>query len=152
MRVEDRLVELGIALQASFPPIGSFVNTVRYGEVLVLGGQVPWEPPDRLVVGKLGQDLDVEQGRQAARLAAMNALSSIREALGGFDQVRQIVHLRGVVNTTPDFMEHTRVIDAASDAFVDVFGDIGRHARLAVGVSSLPADMALEIEVLVHVA
>jgi enamine deaminase RidA (YjgF/YER057c/UK114 family) len=148
--VDRRLKELGIVLGPPFPPVGSYVNSVHVGDQLVLGGQVPWEPPDRIVLGRLGQDLDVEQGREAARLAALNALNAIAEALGGLDEVRRVISLRGVVNATADFTEHTRVIDAASDVFVDVFGERGRHARLAVGVSSLPANMALEIELVLQ--
>jgi enamine deaminase RidA (YjgF/YER057c/UK114 family) len=148
--VDARLSELGIVVAAPFPPVGSYVNSVRVGDQLVLGGQVPWEPPDRIVQGRLGRDLDVEQGRRAARLAALNALNGISEALDGLGDVRRIVSLRGVVNATEDFTEHTRVIDAASDVFVAVFGERGRHARLAVGVSSLPANLALEIELVVQ--
>ena len=147
---DARLAELGIALAAPFPPVGSYVNWVRVGDQLVLGGQVPWDPPDRIVQGRLGQDLSVEQGRAAARFAALNALNGINEALGGLDDVRRIVSLRGVVNASSDFTEHTQVIDAASDVFLSVFGENGRHARLAIGVSSLPANMALEIELVVQ--
>ncbi len=148
---EARVAALGITLPPPFPPVGSYVNHVRVGDQLVLGGQVPWDPPDRVVVGRLGQDLDLEQGREAARLSAINALSSIREALGSLDDVAGFVSVRGVVNATPEFTAHTQVVDAASDVFLDVFGDRGRHARLAVGVASLPANMALEIELTVLV-
>ena len=151
MSADRRLAELGIELADPFPPAGSYINAVRTGNLLVLGGHIPWDPPDRLVLGKLGADLDVAAGRAAARLAALSALSSIRHELGTLDAVRRIVSLRGVVNSTPDFAAHTQVIDAASDVFVDVFGDAGRHARLAVGVASLPVNLALEIELLVEV-
>ena len=151
MGAQAQLEARGIVLPQPFPPVGSYVDHVRVGDQLVLGGQVPWSPPDRIVQGRLGADLDVEQGREAAHLAAVNALSAIAEALGGLKAVRRIVSLRGVVNATPDFTEHTRVIDAASDVFVGVFGERGRHARLAFGVSSLPANLALEIELVVQV-
>jgi enamine deaminase RidA (YjgF/YER057c/UK114 family) len=151
MSAEQRVVELDLHLPSPFPPVGSYVNYVVVGDLLVLGGQVPWEPPDRLVLGRLGEDLDVEQGREAARLAGLNALASIREALGTLDRVVRVVSLRGVVNATPTFTAHTQVVDAASDVLVAVFGDAGRHARLAFGVSSLPANMALEIELTIHV-
>ena len=150
MDADQRLSAMGIVLPPPFPPVGAYVNHVRTGDQLVLGGQVPWDPPDRLVQGRLGDDLDVEQGREAARLAALNALASIREALGGLDEVDRIVSLRGVVNATSDFTEHTQVIDAASQVFVDLFGERGRHARLAFGVCSLPANLALEIELVVQ--
>ncbi len=151
MSAEQRLAELGIMLADPFPPAGSYVNAVCTGDLLVLGGHIPWDPPDRVVLGKLGDALDVGAGRAAARLAAISALSTLRHELGSLDAVRQIVSLRGVVNATPDFVAHTQVIDGASDVLIDVFGAAGRHARLAVGVSSLPVDLALEIELLVEV-
>jgi enamine deaminase RidA (YjgF/YER057c/UK114 family) len=101
MSAEQRVAELGLHLPSPFPPVGSYVNHVLVGDLLVLGGQVPWEPPDRVVLGRLGEDLDVEQGREAARLAGLNALASIREALGTLDRVVRVVSLRGVVNATP---------------------------------------------------
>ena len=149
---EARVVDLGIELPPPFPPAGEYVNAVRSGDLLILGGHIPFSPPETLVLGKLGADLDIEAGRRAARFAAISALATIRSALGTLDAVKQIVSVRGVVNATPDFMSHTQVIDGASEVFVDVFGDAGRHTRLAVGVSSLPANLALEIELTVEVA
>lgn len=146
MSAEARLAELGITLPPAFPPAGQYVNAVRAGDLVVLGGHVPWDPPDRVVLGRLGEDLDVDQGREAARLAALSALRTLRDELGTLDAVRRIVSVRGVVNAVPAFTAHTQVIDGASEVFVDVFGDAGRHARLAVGVSSLPVNLALEIE------
>ena len=143
---EARLQELGIELPPPFPPAGEYVNAVKAGELLILGGHIPFSPPETLVLGTLGADLDIEAGRRAARFAAVNALATIRSTLGTLDAVKQVVSLRGVVNATPDFTGHTQVIDGASEVFVEVFGDAGRHARLAVGVCSLPANLALEIE------
>jgi enamine deaminase RidA (YjgF/YER057c/UK114 family) len=149
---ERRLAELGIELPAPFPPAGQYINAVRTGDLLVLGGHVPFNPPQTIVFGKLGQDLDVDAGREAARFAAISALATIRSELGTLDAVSRIVLVRGVVNAAPDFIGHTQVIDGASEVFIDVFGDAGRHARLAVGVSSLPANIALEIEVTAEVS
>ena len=149
---EVRLRELGIELPAPFPPAGEYVNAVRTGDLLILGGHIPFSPPETLVLGKLGADLDVDEGRRAARFAAINALATLRSVLGTLDAVTQIVSVRGVVNAAPDFIGHTQVIDGASAVFVDVFGDAGRHARLAVGVASLPANLALEIELTAEVA
>jgi enamine deaminase RidA (YjgF/YER057c/UK114 family) len=149
---EARLAELGITLPEPFPPAGLYVNAVRTGDLLILGGHVPFEPPETLILGRLGAELDVEEGRRAARIAAVSALASIRAALGSLDRVAQIVSLRGVVNAAPGFTAHTQVIDAASQVLLDVFGeDAGRHARLAVGVGSLPVNLALEIELIVEV-
>lgn len=149
---ELRLSDLGIELPPPFPPAGEYVNAVRTGDLLVLGGHIPFSPPETIVLGKLGADLDVQAGRRAARYAAISALATIRSVLGTLDAVKQVVSLRGVVNATTDFAEHTQVIDGASEVFVEVFGDAGRHTRLAVGVSSLPANLALEIEVTLEVA
>jgi len=150
--VEARLRELAIDLPAPFPSAGEYVNAVRSGDLLILGGHIPFSPPDTIVLGKLGADLDVEDGRRAARFAAISALATIRSTLGSLDAVSHVVSVRGVVNATPDFTMHTQVIDGASEIFVAVFGEAGRHARLAVGVSSLPANLALEIELTVEAA
>lgn len=152
MSADARLVELGIELTDPFPPAGEYINAVRTGDLLILGGHIPFSPPQTVVFGTLGADLDIDAGRQAARFAAISALATIRSELGTLDAVKRIVLVRGVVNAAPDFIGHTQVIDAASEVFVNVFGDAGRHARLAVGVSSLPANIALEIEVTVEVA
>jgi len=149
---EGRLTALGIELPDPFPPAGVYINAVRTGDLLILGGHVPFSPPQTIVLGKLGADLDVDAGREAARFAAISALATIRSELGTLDAVKRILLVRGVVNAAPDFIGHTQVIDGASEVFVEVFGDAGRHARLAVGVSSLPANIALEIEVTVEVA
>jgi enamine deaminase RidA (YjgF/YER057c/UK114 family) len=149
---EGRLTALGIELPDPFPPAGEYINAVRTGDLLILGGHVPFNPPQTIVLGKLGADLDVDAGREAARFAAISALATIRSELGTLDAVKRILLVRGVVNAAPDFIGHTQVIDGASEVFVEVFGDAGRHARLAVGVSSLPANIALEIEVTVEVA
>jgi enamine deaminase RidA (YjgF/YER057c/UK114 family) len=149
---EARVADLGLEIPSPFPPAGTYVNAVRTGDLLVLGGHVPIDAANQVVFGRLGADLDVEAGRHAARLAALSSLASMRDALGDLDRVRRIVSVRCVVNAAPDFIGHTQVADGASDLFVEVFGDAGRHARLAVGVSSLPVNLALEIEVLVEVA
>ena len=152
MSADARLAELGIELPDPFPPAGEYINAVRTGDLLILGGHIPFSPRQTVVFGKLGTDLDVDAGREAARFAAITALATIRSELGTLNAVKQIVLVRGVVNSAPDFIGHTQVIDGASEVFVNVFGDAGRHARLAVGVSSLPANIALEIEVTVEVA
>ena len=151
MSAEGRLAALGIELPDPFPPAGEYINAVRTGDLLILGGHVPFNPPQTIVLGKLGADLDVDAGREAARFAAVSALATIRSELGTLDSVKRILLVRGVVNAAPDFIGHTQVIDGASEVFVEVFGDAGRHARLAVGVSSLPANIALEIELTVEV-
>jgi enamine deaminase RidA (YjgF/YER057c/UK114 family) len=127
------------------------VNAVRSGNLLFLAGHVPYRPGGALVIGKLGAGMEIPEGKEAARLAALGVLATLREELGTLDRVARIVNLNGLVNSTPEFVAHTLVINGASDLLVEVFGDAGQHARLAVGVPSLPAGMALEIQVTVEV-
>jgi len=151
MSAEARVAELGLEVPAPFKPAGQYLNAVRSGNLLFLAGHVPYRGDGSIVRGRLGADLDVKPGYEAGRLAALGALATLREALGSLDKVARIVRVYGVVNSTPDFMLHTRVIDGASDLLVEVFGEAGRHARLAVGVSSLPAGLALEIDLVAEV-
>jgi enamine deaminase RidA (YjgF/YER057c/UK114 family) len=148
---EERLAQSSIDLPAALPAFGQYVPAVRHGGQLWLGGHFGTGPDGSLMVGRCGQDVDVPTARAAARSAAINLLATTREALGALDAVRQVVQVYGVVNATPDFDQHTGVIDAASDVLVEVFGEAGRHTRLAVGVSSLPANMVLEIQALLVV-
>jgi enamine deaminase RidA (YjgF/YER057c/UK114 family) len=143
-----RVAELGIDLGSPFPSFGTYVMAVRSGSQLVTAGHVPIGP-DGLVTGKLGGSLSVEDGRAAARLAAISLLATLLAELGDLREVRQFVSVLATVNAVPEFTEHTAVADGASDLFVEVFGDAGRHARLAVGVGSLPADMAIEVQAVV---
>lgn len=149
--VEERLRELGLELPAVLPPAGNFVHAVRAGDMLYLGGAVPVRADNTAIQGRLGAELDVAAGYEAARVCALRALATVREELGTLDRVRRIVKLNGVVNATSDFMLHTQVMNGASDLLVELFGDAGKHARLAVGVSSLPFNIALEIELTIEV-
>jgi len=152
LSAEAKVTELGLEIPAPFKPAGTYVNAVRSGNLLFLAGHVPYRSGGAIVLGKLGIDLDVAAGYEASRLAALGVLATLRDELGTLDRVVRIVKLYGVVNSAPDFMAHTRVIDGASDLLVEVFGDAGRHARVAVGVASLPAGMALEIDVIIEVS
>ena len=148
---EERIAALGIVLLEVRPPAGTFVHAVRSGSMLYFGGSVPIRADGSVVFGRLGDDLDTAAGCAAARDAALVALAAMRAELGSLDRVRRIVRLYGVVNCTAEFREHTLVINGASDLLVEVFGDAGRHARLAVGVNSLPWNIALEVEVTAEV-
>jgi enamine deaminase RidA (YjgF/YER057c/UK114 family) len=143
---EHRLAQSGIELPAALPPFGQYVPAVRHGSHLWVGGHFGTSRDGAVDVGRCGQDVSTAAAREAARSAAMNLLATVRQTLGSLDHVEQVTHVYGVVNATPDFTEHTTVIDAASDVLVEVFGDAGRHTRLAVGVSSLPANLVLEIQ------
>jgi enamine deaminase RidA (YjgF/YER057c/UK114 family) len=146
-----RLAALGLTLPPAPPSAGTYVNAVRTGLLVFLAGHVPFRADGSVVMGKLGRDLDTAAGYEAARRAGLGALATLAAELGSLDRVRRIVRVLGTVNATPEFVEHTQVVNGASDLFVAVFGDAGRHARLAVGVASLPYDIALEIEVIAEV-
>lgn len=143
---EARLKSAGIELPDPLPAFGQYVPTVLVRDVLWVGGHFGIRPDGTLHTGRCGEDTTAEEARSAAGSAAINMLATIRGALGSLDRVKQVVRVYGVVNATPEFVEHTSVIDAASDVLVEVFGEAGRHSRLAVGVSSLPANLTLEIE------
>ena len=144
---EERLKATGIELPPPLPAFGQYVPAVLARDVLWVGGHFGTRPDGTLHTGRCGEDTTADEAREAARSAAINMLATIRDALGSLDRVEQVVRVYGVVNAMPQFVEHTSVIDAASDVFVEVFGEAGRHSRLAVGVSSLPANLTLEIEV-----
>ena len=153
MSAEARVTELGLEIPLEpFKPAGQYVNATRSGNLLFVGGQVPAKPDGSIVRGKLGADMDVNAGYETARLAALNALATLRAELGSLDKVVRILRVYGVVNSTPEFMLHTQVINGASDLLVQVFGDAGKHARLAVGYASLPFKMCLEVELIAEVA
>lgn len=147
----DRLRALGLDLVTPPTPIGNFRNFVRCGSLLFISGQGPLEADGTLHKGKVGRDVDVATAYQHARLTGLNLLSVVSEGIGDLGQVKQIVKLLGFVNAIPEFADHPKVINGCSDLFVDVFGDIGIHARSAIGVGSLPNNITVEIEAIVEI-
>ena len=150
MGVEEKLKELGLELPPPATPMANYVPAVRSGNLVFLSGHGPVEK-DRIIRGKLGRDLTVEEGYQAARIVAIGLLGSLKGVVGNLDKVRRIVKLLGMVNCEPTFLEHPKVVNGASDLLVEVFGDRGRHARSAVGMNALPVDIAVEIEMIAEV-
>ncbi len=147
MNIDDRLKELGIELPIPSAPGANYVPYVWTGDLLFLTGQLSQWNGERRFIGKLGREFGVEEGRQAARLCALNLIAHVRAALGGdLDRVVRCVRLAGFVNSVPEFVSQSQVMNGASDLFVEVFGEAGRHARMAVGVSALPYDVAVEVE------
>lgn len=152
MKVEAKLAELGLQLPSPPPPIANYVRAVRVGNLLFVSGHGPSRDGKYLFVGKVGKDLTVEDGYNAAQLVCLNCLASVREALGDLDRVKRVVKLLGMVNSAPDFGQQPEVINGASDLLVQLYGDAGRHARSAVGMGALPRGIAVEIEMIVEVA
>lgn len=145
--LEQRLQKLGIEVPPPVIPGANFVPTKRVGNLLYVSGQVPVLGGVDRYVGKLGTEVSLEDGQAAARLCAVNILSQVNQAVGGdFDQVVGCVRLGGFVNASPDFKDHPKVLNGASDLMFAVLGDAGRHTRAAVGCNSLPRNVAVEVD------
>ena len=151
-RVEDKLKQMGITLPESPAPIANYVPAVRTGNLLYLSGVGPAARPDGTSPrGKLGKDLTLEEGYEAARLVGINLLARLKAELGDLDRVKRVVKLLSMVNVTPDFTQPPAVANGCSDLLVELFGERGRHARSAVGMNSLPNNIPVEIEMIVEV-
>jgi enamine deaminase RidA (YjgF/YER057c/UK114 family) len=148
---EDRLAELGIELPPPPQPLASYVPVAITGGLAFVSGQVPLVEGKPLWSGKLGDGLDVATGAEAARRCALQALSALRSELGSLDRVKRIVRLGVFVASAPGFTDQPKVANGASDLLAEVFGDSGRHARAAVGVSELPLGAPVEVEMLAEV-
>ena len=153
MQAEQRLKELGITLPQVGNPIGNYVHAKRVGNLLYLSGKGPPEGADgKMPKGKLGGGMSIDDGYRHARQVGLVLIAAMKDALGGdLDRVEGIVKVLGMVNAVPDFEDHPKVVNGCSDLFVEVFGERGQHARSAVGMSSLPGGIAVEIEVIVAV-
>lgn len=148
---ETNLKEKGIVLTPPSSPIANYVNAVRVGNLLFLAGKGPLKADNTYITGKVGKDLTIEQGYEAARLTAISHLAVLKSELGSLNKVKRIVKVLGMVNCTEDFVDQPKVINGYSDLMVEIFGDKGKHARSAVGMCALPFNMALEIEVIVEI-
>ncbi len=147
---EARLKELGIELKTPGTPVANYVHAVRSGTLLFLAGKGPKKADGKNIVGKLGADLTIEEGFEAARLAGINQIAVLKSELGNLNKVKRIVKVNGMVNAIPEFTDQSKVINGYSDLMVAVFGERGKHARAAVGMGSLPGNMAVEVEMIVE--
>ena len=152
MSFERRLAELGIGLPPPPKPVANYVPAVRAGELVFLSGVIPSRDGKLLYVGKLGRELSVEQGYDAAKATVLNALAILRGEIGTLDNLKRIVRLVGHVASAEGFVQHPAVINGASDLLVQIFGDAGRHARVALGAAELPMNAPVELELIVQVA
>ncbi|MGF1623864.1 MAG: RidA family protein [Alphaproteobacteria bacterium] len=145
--VEERLRALGIELSAAPAPAANYVPYQVAGDLLIVSGQLPMRDGAVAIKGKLGADVSLEDGQAAARLCMVNVFAQVKAACGGdLDRIDQCLRLGGFVNCTPEFTDQPKVINGASDLAVDVLGEAGKHARAAVGASSLPLGAAVEVE------
>ena len=151
MQIETKLKEMGIELPQAATPVANYVPAVRTGNLVFLSGHGPFKEDSSLITGKVGSDLTTDQGYEAARRIAIGLLGSLKAEIGDLDKVKRIVKLLGLVNCTSNFADQPSVINGASDFFVEVFGDKGKHARSAVGTNALPFNIAVEIEMIIEV-
>ena len=151
MKVEAKIEEMGLKLPTPATPVANYVPAVRTGNLVFLSGHGPVREDGSQITGKLGSDLNVEEGYEAAKRVAIGLLGSLKGLIGDLDKVTRIVKLLGMVNCDSTFKDQPQVINGASDFLVEVFGDKGKHARSAVGMSSLPFDIAVEIVMIVEV-
>ncbi|WP_353719080.1 RidA family protein [Dyadobacter sp. 676] len=149
--VEKKLAGLGITLPKLNPSKGNLLRAVRVGNLVYLSGHGPDKPGGGQILGKVGDDLTVEQGKEAAKLCGIALLASLKHEIGDLNKVKRIVKVLGLVNSTPTLTQQPQVINGFTDFMVEVFGESGKHARSAIGVASLPSGIAVEIEMIVEV-
>jgi len=150
--IDKRLAELGIVLPTPAKPIANYVPWVRTGNLVYISGQGAMKDGKLEYTGRVGDTLSIDDAIASARLTAINIIAHVRDACGGdLDRMKRVVKLLGLVNCTPAFGDHPKVINGASDLMVEVFGDKGRHARSAVGAPSLPFGLSVEVEAIVEI-
>lgn len=148
---EQQIEKLGLQLPPVSKPIANYVKYVRTGNLLFLAGHGPTKADGTNITGKVGKDLTIEQGYEAAKITALSLIATLKDALGNLSRVKRIVKVNGYVNCLPDFTDQPKVINGCSDLLVAVFGEKGKHARAAMGMVALPANIAVEIELVVEV-
>jgi len=151
MNIDARLKELGIELPTPATPVANYVPAVRTGNLVFLSGQGPRKPDGAMITGRLGDDMSIDDGYQAARTVGIGLLASLKTHIGNLDRVTRVVKLLAMVNSTPDFGEQPQVANGVSDLLVEVFGERGKHARSAVGMVGLPGGIPVEVEMIVEV-
>lgn len=151
MSAESRLKELGIMLPPPPSPMGAYVPATRTGSLIFMSGVLPMVDGKLAFSGKLGSDLSIEEGYNAAKISCINALSILKSELGSLEYVKRIVKVTGYVASTPDFYDQAKVVNGASELLAEVFSESGRHARAAVGCPSLPVNTPVEIEMIVEI-
>ncbi len=151
MQIEQRLEELGLTLPSVPTPVANYVPSVQSGNLLFLSGHGPGQGEGKIYKGKLGDDLAIEDGYASAKQVALGLISTLKNTLGDLDRVKRIVKLTGFVNSALGFIDQPKVVNGASDLFVEVFGEKGRHARSAVGMVELPGGIPVEVELIVEI-
>lgn len=149
--IEEKLCALGITLPSPPKPAGSYIPVVRTGNLVFVSGQIPISNDKVIYSGKVTKDLSIDDAQKAARLCVINALAQLKSEFGDLDKISKIVRVSGFVNSPPEFTEQPKVINGASDLLFEIFEKTGQHTRIAVGVSSLPLNSAVEIDLIVEI-
>lgn len=152
MSPEDKLKELGIELPEVQKPLGSYVPCVQTGNLLFLSGILPLKHGTIMRSGRVGEYISIEDAREDAKIALINALSLLKAHIGSLERVKRCIKVTGYIASSPDFTEQPKILNAASDLLFEIFGESGRHARVAVGVSVLPLNAPVEIDFIFEVA
>ena len=147
--IEEKLTSLGIKLPTPPTPAGSYVPAIKTGNLLFISGQIPMEEGKVIFTGKVTND-NLETAQKSAKMCAINLLAQIKRELGSLDKVTKVVRLSGFINSDAEFYQHPKVINAASDLFFEIFGDKGKHSRIAVGVACLPLNSMTEIDAVIE--
>ncbi|NDB52337.1 MAG: RidA family protein [Nitrosopumilaceae archaeon] len=150
--IEDKLKQLGIVLPTPPKPAGSYIPVVITGNLAFVSGQIPMQDGKVLYTGKVPSEKSIEEAQAAAKICAINLLAQLKANLGNLDRITKIVRVSGFVNSTAEFSEQPKIINAASDLFFEIFGEKGKHSRIAVGVTSLPLGSTVEIDMTVEFA
>lgn len=148
--IEEKIKSIGINLPIPPPPAGSYIAVVKSGNLLYVSGQIPMEDGKVTFTGKVS-DENIGTAQKAARICAINILAQLKKELGDLEKISRIIRLSGFVNSVPEFTQHPKVINAASDLFYEIFGECGKHSRIAVGVGSLPLNSMTEIDAIVEI-
>ncbi len=148
LMIEEKLVKMNISLPLPPKPAGSYIPVVKTGNLVFVSGQIPMMDGKVQVTGKVPTKTSIEEAQSAAKICILNALAQIKSEIGSLDKITRIVRVSGFVNSAPEFTEQPKVINAASDLLYEIFGDKGKHSRIAVGVASLPLDSSVEIDVI----
>lgn len=149
-KIAERIAALGYSLPEAPAPAGSYVNCVRSGNLLHLAGGISIDG-DRKFLGKVGVDVTIEEAQEAARICILNRLAVVKAEVGSLDKITKIVALGGFVNSPTDFYDHPKVINGASDLLLEIFGEMGKHSRTALGAAALPLNVAVEINAVIEV-
>ncbi len=150
-KVETRLKELGITVPAVVPPVANYVPGVISGNFLFTAGQLPMQDGKLTAAGKVGGDVSIEAATEAAQLCALNVLAVAKATLGSLERIKRLVKVVGFINGVPEFADHAKVMNGASDFFVSVLGEAGKHARSSVGMGSLPLNASVEVEAIFEI-